>query len=62
MERLTKLKQFVETQLPNDRVRHALLEIVGVLGELASKEAVPQEENSTKKARKSVKSHQSQEE
>lgn len=33
MDRLTKLKQYVETQLPNDRVRHALLELVSILAE-----------------------------
>jgi hypothetical protein len=44
MDRLTKLEDFIKA-LPLSRERHAMLEIVGLLGELASKEAVPQEEN-----------------
>lgn len=44
MDRLTKLEDFIKA-LPLSRERHAMLEIVGLLGELASKEAVAQEEN-----------------
>jgi hypothetical protein len=51
MERLANLKQFVKTQLPNNRERHALLEIVGLLEELVSKEPVLQEEIIVKKNR-----------
>jgi hypothetical protein len=45
MERLTNLKRYLQTLLPNTRERHAMLEIVGILEELIQKESAPQEVN-----------------